>query len=283
MADFLQRDQAPLTSGQWAALDQAVVQTAQAALVGRRFMSLVGPFGAGVEAVPTDTLAGAQAAAVDLLGNGEGEIVGVERRRYMALPLIYKDFWVHWRDLESNRQLGLPLDTSKAAGAASACAQAEDRLVFEGHPALGIFGLRTVPERQIRRIGDWAQAGQAFADVVEGVRLLTSQGYTGPYALAVSPRLYAELHRIFDNTGVLEIEQVEKLARRGVYPTSALPEAAALLVDSGPQNVDVAIGVDLSTAFVESTNLNYRLRTLESLAPRIHRPAAICSFEAQEG
>ena len=46
----------------------------------------------------------------------------------------------------------------------------------------------------------------------------------GPYALAVSPRLYADLNRIFDDSGVLELEQVEKLARRGVYPTAVLPE-----------------------------------------------------------
>ena len=118
MADFLQRDQAPLTSGQWAALDQAVVQTAQALVVGRRVISLVGPFGLGVEVLPSDTLAGSTTGVLDLLGNAEGEVVDVEHRRYLPLPLIYKDFWIHGSSLETNRQFRLPLDISKAAAAA---------------------------------------------------------------------------------------------------------------------------------------------------------------------
>ena len=122
--------------------------------------------------------------------------------------------------------------------------------------------------------------GRAFADVVAGVESLVERAFTGPYALVVSPRLYAQLNRIFGNTGVLELEQVEKLARRGVYPSSVLPEPAALLIDSGAQNLDLAVGLDLALAYVESTNLNHRFRVLESLALRIRRPGAIVSFEA---
>ena len=74
MADFLQRDQAPLTSGQWTALDQAVIQTAQALVVARRVIALVGPFGLGVEVLPSDTLAGTTTGQIDLLGNNEGGV-----------------------------------------------------------------------------------------------------------------------------------------------------------------------------------------------------------------
>lgn len=278
MPDFLQRDQAPLTGDQWTALDQAVVQTAQAMLVGRRFLELVGPFGPGVEALPHDTLMGTARGQIDLFGNVDGDAIGIAARHYLPLPLIYKDFWVLGRDLETSRQFGLPLDTSKAAAAAAACAQAEDHLLVAGDLSLELPGLRTVEGHQTQAMSDWEQEGRAFADVVAGVRLLTAQGFPGPYALAVSPQLYAQLNRIFDNTGVLEVEQVEKLARRGVYPTSVLPEPGALLLDSGAQNMDLAVSIDLTTAFVESTNLNYRFRVLESVALRIRRPGAICSF-----
>lgn len=283
MADYLQRDQAPLNTDQWRTLDQMVVQTAQAVLVGRRFLTLVGPFGLGVEALPTDMLAGTTTAQVDLLGEAEGETVSIERRRFVPLPLIYKDFWILGRDLEANRQFGLPLDASKAAAAAAACAQMEDRLIFGGNPAFDLAGIRNTEGRQTSPLGDWEQVGQGFADVVEGTRLLTESGFPGPYVLIVSPRLYAQLNRIFGNTGVLEIEQVQKLARRGVYPTSALPEPSALLIDSGPQNMDLAVSLDLSTAFVESANLNYHFRALESIALRVQRPRAICAFEPAGG
>jgi uncharacterized linocin/CFP29 family protein len=280
VADYLQRAQAPLDTGEWAALDQTVVRTAQSVLVARRFINLVGPFGAGVEALPNDIIGGAGGGRIDLLGNDEGEALTIQNRRFLPLPLVYKDFWVHWRDLESSRQLGLPLDLGKAAAAASATAQAEDRLIFDGEPGLDLPGLRTVEGRQSRAMSDWGTMGSAFADVVEGVRVLTQAGFTGPYALAVSPRLYADLNRIFDATGVLELEQVEKLARRGVYPTAVLPEPSALLVDSGAQNLDLAVALDLSTAYVESSNLNHLFRVLESLVLRIRRPGAICTFEA---
>jgi uncharacterized linocin/CFP29 family protein len=248
-------------------------------LAGRRFISLVGPFGPGVEALPNDTLGGGGGARVDLLGNAESESLTIDRRRFLSLPLLYKDFWIHWRDLESSRLLGVPLDASKAAAAAAATAQAEDHLIFDGEPSLELPGLRTVEGRNQLPMSDWDSMGRAFSDVVEGVRVLTQAGFTGPYALAVSPRLYADLNRIFDASGVLELEQVEKLARVGVFPTAALPEPAALLVDSGGQNLDLAVGLDLSTAYLESSNLNHHLRVLESLVLRIRRPGAICTFE----
>lgn len=279
MPDYLQRGQAPLGPAEWAAVDQTVVRTAQSVLVGRRFLSLVGPFGAGIEALPNDVLSGSGGGVVDLLGNEEGESLAIERRRFLPLPLLYKDFWVHWRDLEASRQLGLPLDVGKAAAAAAATAQAEDRLIFDGNPSLDLPGLRNAEGRQTLPMSDWGSMGSAFADVVEGVRVLTQNGFTGPYALAVSPRLYADLNRIFDASGVLELEQVEKLARRGVYPTAVLPEPGALLVDSGTQNMDLAVGVDLSTAYVESSNLNHLFRVVESLVLRMRRPGAICTFE----
>jgi uncharacterized linocin/CFP29 family protein len=228
-------------------------------------------------------LAGGGSGQVDLLGTTEGDSLTIGGRRFLPLPLLYKDFWMHWRDLESSRQLGVPLDVGKAAAAAAATAQAEDRLVFDGEPTLDLPGLRTVEGRQSLPMSDWGSMGRAFADVVEGVRLLTQAGFTGPYALAVSPRLYADLNRIFDASGVLELEQVEKLARRGVYPSAVLPEPGALLIDSGAQNVDLAVGLDLATAYVESSNLNHLFRVVESLVVRIHRPGAICTFEPEAG
>jgi uncharacterized linocin/CFP29 family protein len=279
VAEYLQRDQAPFGPAEWAAIDQAVIRTAQSVLVGRRFINLVGPFGPGVESLPNDVLSGGGGGRIDLLGNAEDEQLSIESRRFLPLPLLYKDFWIHWRDIESSRLVGVPLDIGKPAAAAAATAQTEDRLIFDGDPDLGLPGLRTVEGRQQVPMSNWATMGSAFSDVVEGVRVLTQAGFTGPYALAVSPRLYADLNRIFDATGVLELEQVEKLARRGVYPTAALPEPGALLVDSGAQNLDLAVGLDMSTAYLESSNLNHRLRVLESLVLRIRRPGAICAFE----
>jgi uncharacterized linocin/CFP29 family protein len=110
----LQRDQAPLSGDEWAALDTAVVRTARGSLVGRRFLTVVGPFGAGVEVVPHDTIGSPGPGKVDLLGDDEEGAIGSAQRTFRPLPLVYQDFRLHWRDLASSRQFGLPLDTGKA-------------------------------------------------------------------------------------------------------------------------------------------------------------------------
>jgi uncharacterized linocin/CFP29 family protein len=282
MTDYLLRDDAPLTHDQWQAIDRIAIERARAALVGRRVVPVEGPFGGGVLAVPDDRLEGTARGRIDLLGDEE-DAVRVERRDMVPLALIYKDFWLHWRDLEANVHLGQPMPASSVAAAASACARAEDELVFNGDARLGVAGLRTVEGRQTLALGDWGQMGRGFEDVVEGIRLLTEAGFVGPYALVLSPRLYAQLNRVFANTGVLEIEQIEKLVRHGVYRSAVLPEPCAVLLETGAQTADLAVGLDLSVAFIESTNMNHRLRVVESVALRIKRPAAICTFEAGDG
>lgn len=279
MPDFLMRDQAPLTAEHWSLIDSVVVQTARQSLVGRRFIPLVGPFGAGLLALPDDTLGGAGHGHIDLLGQND-DAVHIETRRFLPLPLIYKDFWLHWRDIEASHQFGIPLDAGAAAAAAAATAQAEDALIFNGDPAFGQPGLLTVDGRQRLPLGDWNTMGGAFSAVVEGIRTLTNAAIYGPYALITSPRLYAQLNRIYDGTGVLELEQIEKLVRLGVYQSSVLPDNAAVLVTGGAQNLDLAVGFDMTTAFVESTDLNYHFRVLESLALRIKRPQAVLTFDA---
>lgn len=96
---------------------------------------------------------------IDLFGNVDGDAIGIAARHYLPLPLIYKDFWVLGRDLETNRQFGLPLDTGKASAAAAACAQAEDHLLFAGDLSLGLPGLRTVEGHQTQAMSDWEQEG----------------------------------------------------------------------------------------------------------------------------
>lgn len=280
MPDYLQTSGEPLTSAQWEALRDTVLTTARASLVDRRIISLVGPLGAGVEAVPSDLLTSASSGEIDVLGNAESSAITTVRRRYLPLPLVYKDFWIHWRDLESNRQFGFPIDSGKAAAAAAAVANAEDRLIFLGDSSLDLNGLTNMPGRNTLPMRDWASEGSGFQDVVDGIRQLTAAGFPGPYALVTSPELYAQLNRVFDNTGVLEIEQVEKLARRGVYSASVLPEPTSVLIDCSPANLDLAVGLDFTVAFLESNNLNFKFRVVESIVLRVRRPGAILTVES---
>ncbi len=278
--DYLMRDQAPLTPDQWARLDQIVAETGRQMLVGRRFIPVTGPFGPGVQALPNDEFEGHEMGGISRTGEAPepGGMVHAIRRTYLPLPILYKDFRLNWRDIESSRQQGVALDLAAVAIAAAAVARTEDDLIFNGRQDLGYQGLLTDPDRQRMPVSDWTEGGSAFGDVVNATRRLVEDGFYGPYAVAVSPREYALLHRVLDNTGVLEIEQIQKLAHAGVYQTSVLPAGTAVVVSAGEQNMDLAVAEDMTTAFLTAEQMNYDFRVFEVVALRIKRPGAICKI-----
>lgn len=274
--DYLMREDAPLTAAEWARLDGVVTETARRALVARRFIPLAGPFGPGVQVLPDDEIDGAGVGAVDPAGDVPVDVVRTVRRTYLPLPITYKDFRIHWRDIETGRQQGVPLDIGAAAIAAADCTRTEDDLIFNGRLDLGYHGLLTEPGRVRMPISDWSAPGGAFEDVVAATTRLVEGGFYGPYVLVVTPRLYAQLHRVLGTAGVLEIEQIQKLTRDGVYQTPLIPENTALVIATGAQNMDIAVSLDLVTAYNGSENLNHIFRVLEVVALRVRRPGAIC-------
>ena len=282
MADPLGRDQSPLSDAQWQALDDMVVSVARRTLIGRRFIPLFGPLGPGFQVTPNDVFVGRTAGVVDMLGEVESDEIRAGDRQYLPLPILYKDFFVHWRDLEESIAQSSLLDAGSVAAAAAYCSRCEDELIFKGNKASGYPGLLDVPGHLTVPMGDWGAMGGAFRDVVLAVEALTANSFAGPFALAVSTRLFVAMNRMFENTGVLEIDQVKKLMSAGVYVTPVLPEPSAIVVASGPENLDLVVGLDMTTAFLETSRMNHHFRVLETLALRIKRPDAICVIQQEE-
>jgi uncharacterized linocin/CFP29 family protein len=236
--------------------------------------------GPGVVTVPQETYYHVDIGRIDITGEqDEGAVIRPMRKAYVTLPIIYKDFFLHWRDIELSAQFGLPLETGAAAPAAMHAARTEDDLIFNGYPPLNQPGLLNVEGRRVLPMRDWDQMGAAFDDVVAAHQQLVEAGFYTPMALAVSPRRYANLHRVYANTAVLEIEQIQKLMRAGVYQTPVVPDDRAVAVATGEQNVDLAVAQDFITAFLESRNLNHYFRVLEVAALRIKRPDAVVTLE----
>ncbi|HUV05527.1 MAG TPA: family 1 encapsulin nanocompartment shell protein [Armatimonadota bacterium] len=277
----LLREDAPLTAEEWTRIDETVVQVARNRLVARRFISLYGPLGAGVQCVHEDTFAGADAGAVSLLGEEDVHPVHAEVRDFMAVPLIFKDFQIHWRDIETSRSLGMPLETSAAAAAANFVAHSEDDMILNGNEKLGFEGLMNARWRNTVPLLNWDEAGRAFQNTVDATRKLLDSGFYGPFAMVVSPNMFAKMQRVYNNTGVLEISRVRELVTAGVLQTPALPDNGVLLVATGQENLDIAIAQDLITAYLGPENMNHPFRVLEALVLRIKRPEAICTLEPQ--
>jgi uncharacterized linocin/CFP29 family protein len=277
--DILDRSSAPLTGEEWNRIDEAVIRTARTMLVGRRLAEMLGPLGQGVYSIPFAIFSGRKAAGVDMIADRNDLAVEVDRRGIAQLPIIFKDFKIFWRDVEADRHLGIPLDVSTAAVAAADVAQQEDELIFNGNDDLGLQGLLTAEGRLTVGMGNWQEGGGPLADAVKAVNALISAGHYGPYVMAVNPFLYGQTVRIYGNTGMLELDQLKALLRGNIYPSSAIRENRAVVVATGMQNLNLAIGQDLVTAYTASENMNHLFRVFESVALLIRRADAICTIE----
>jgi uncharacterized linocin/CFP29 family protein len=214
-----------------------------------------------------------------MTGDKADLIVQADRRETINFPVLYKDFKISWRDVEADRHLGIPLDVSTAAVAAGDVAYQEDQLIFSGHKELGHRGLLTVEGRLTVGIGDWQEGGVPLADTVKAVTALGEAGNYGPYAMAVSPVLYGQMVRNYGNTGMLELDQVKALLRGNVYPCGAIKGRRGVVVSTGMQNLNLAIGQDMITSFTGAENMNQILRVFETIALLIRRADSICTIE----
>ena len=283
MPDFLGHAENPLREDEWARLNETVIQVARRSLVGRRILDIYGPLGAGVQTVPHDEYTGVSPGAVDIVGEQETASVFTDARKFKTIPIIYKDFLLHWRDIEAARLHNMPLDVSAAAGAAALCAQQEDELIFYGDPKLGHEGLMNAAGRLTVPLGDWTASGAGYLSIVEATRKLNESGHYGPYAVILSPRLFSMLHRIFEKTGVLEIETIRQLASDGVFQSTRLRGDSGVVVSTGRENMDLAVAMDMVAAYLGASRMNHPFRVLESLILRIKHPDSICTLESNPG
>ncbi|BBO17175.1 conserved hypothetical protein [Candidatus Brocadia pituitae] len=262
----------------WEKLQRCVHETIEKCRVGRKFLETYGPLGVGSQCVPVDTFGIPSWATVDMMGESDNAIHAL-KREIAHIPLIYKDFWLFWRDIEASSKCETPLDTSAAIGAAVAAAAREDDLVFNGLPDMHIAGLLNVDGRNIAKLSDWSVIGNGFQDVVSAIERLRSTGFLPPYTLVVSPRLYALLHKVYERTGKLEIEAVKEMVKGGVYQSSVLKKDVALVMAAGRQNADLAVGGNFKVEYCGPENLNHRFRVVGSSVLRIKCPQAICTIE----
>ncbi len=267
MSDYLMRDDAPFSDEEWEKLDKLVVDVARSLLVGRRFISLAGPVGVGVPTVTVPTIGG-------------GDVIEVSGRKYLPLPLIHQDFRLSWRDIEISRQTGMPLELGPAAAASTSCARAEDELIFNGYAEHGYQGLLNAEGRHTVPLGDWDEPGGAFANVVAATEALVADGFYGPFAVVVSPALYAKTQRVAQGMmGRLESRLIEDVAEGGFFRSPVLEENQGVVVSQGAYNFDLVVAQDLITAYLGADNMDHPFRVMEILALRIKQAGAICTFE----
>lgn len=266
----------PLDATEW----QSLLLTAKSvgdSTVARRIIETTDPLGAGIQTVPSETLVGITEGYNSILRSNE-QPIRVGDRSSGIVPLIFKDFVVHWRDLAESRIMNQRLSTSKVAAAASSCARAEDKFVLFGHEPLGYRGLMTVDGRNIFTGLQWSNPGDAFNNFSRITEFLSDRGYNGPYAAVVHPHIYAGLHRVLKGSSLLEIAHVRALLRAGIFRSALLAPRSGLVLSRGKQNAELVVSVETSVAFLGSRRMNLPFRVLKAIYLRVHRSDSICTF-----
>jgi uncharacterized linocin/CFP29 family protein len=266
MNEYLLREDAPLSKEDWVRIDNTVVEVASRLLTGRRFIRLFGPLGHGTQFVTVDRL--------DATGS---DVVSIDLSKRQVVPLVtlQQDFKLLWQDLASGEQTGLKFEPGPAAVASVITAQAEDELIFRGKG--GLDGLLTVRGHTTSPLGNWAELNAGITAVAGAVGKLMAAGYLAPFSLVTNPVTYAKLLRPVQGQGAqLEVKLVEQIATGGIFQTPALKENEAVVIASGQENLDLAVGQDLVTAYLGPDGLDHVFRLIETVALRIKRPGAIC-------
>lgn len=264
--DYLARESSPFENDFWRNIDKTVIETASRTLIGRRFLNIYGPLGSGTISVQYD-----KNNREEVFENG---IVKTSGRKSVEIPQLYEDFTLLWRDIESKT----PLDLSVASMAAQNLANREDKLIFYGSDSLGIEGILNSKGTQKLKLSDWASGENPYKDIVKAINMIMEKGMVGKIVLCLSRSLYFDLQRIQEGTGMTEAQRISSMIGN-LFNVSVIKDKKAAVICAEPQYIDLAIGVDMSTAYLEQKDLNHSFRIMETILPRIKEPNAIVVLE----
>lgn len=280
------RAQAPLMEEQWKQLDEAVVKAARRVLVGRKVLPIYNLADVGVMEVQWDKESDLSPARISMYGETPAEDILVYTRKSLVVPILHKDFRIHWRDIIASRRKGRPLDAANAESAALVVAQLEDELIltgeYSGSPKLGIEGLATATGRNtVASVGAWATSPNAVNSVKNAMEELTVDKFYGPYDLILQPGAFLDAHTFIGTTAVMQIDKIRELIGGKVHVTPALKAAdggtdSGLLMETGAENADLCVAQDLKTFYMQLKDMNHFFKCYEAVVPRVKRPTAIC-------
>jgi uncharacterized linocin/CFP29 family protein len=263
---YLNRGDAPFGDGVWEQIDKVVVEAAKSELAGRRLLHTTEPYGLGLKALPFADYA-----------TEEKAVEGVTMAASCVIPLtlIQSEFSLPVRDIAAYEQSGMPLDLGPVAKAAIACARQEDQLIFNGSEAVGVRGLFNTPGTRSIKLKAWDEVGAAVVDIIAAVTELDNAGLHGSYALALTPKSYNHLFRLYPQGNMTELEHARQIVTDGMVKAPAIAGGGVLL-STGGSPARLVIGQDLMAGFIGAGPGRYEFTVSETIALWLRRPEAVC-------
>ncbi len=255
---YLGRDEAPVSAEIWKALDGAMIGAAKTRLAGRRIVAMDGPFGFGLKGIP--------------LGDCESD-EGIASAAFVPLTLIGTSFSLGKRDLAAADRDPFSLDLAPVACAAIACAEKEDRIIFEGNGNLP--GLLNAEGTLSLAMAKWDKVGTAADQAIAAMTQLDDAGIHGPCFMALAPHAYNLLLRRYPQTDGTELDHVRSIIGGEVVKAPGLKKGGVLLA-SGRQYATLVFGQDMSISYIGPEGINLNFGITESFALLIRAPEAVC-------
>lgn len=268
--NHLLRGLAPLTGGEWKAIDEEAKRTLKINLAARRLVDFSGPHGW-------------QASSINLgrVEDVRAEIrPGVEARRRQVQPLIElrAPFELSRSELDIISRGGGDSDLRPVTEAARTIAIAENQAAFNGFAAGHITGiLDATLTSALTLTDDYVRYPEVVAEALGKLRNL---GIDGPYGIALGPRCYIGLTETTTGGGYRVYDHVKRLLNGPLVWTPGIDGAIVLSMRGG--DFELTVGEDFSIGYLTHTADIVRLYIQESLTFRVLTPEAAVALRYRE-
>jgi uncharacterized linocin/CFP29 family protein len=307
------RDKVHWTKDIWDRIDKAVYDEVMRTRVGQKFLP-IRPVLPRTTSVPTDSITPTTVSTTLTVDEGETTRLNEFWVEFELTPQQVD------HETGNIMELGHSTAVTLATRAANILSQAEDLVIFQGFNAINSNSLFTsgvvlnrgtpadsglldlapgtppLPSAQVIQVplkdpkvpnvyGEFT-----FGAVSKGYAILQGLGQYGPYALVLQTIPYADTYAPLKDTLILTADRLTPLMTAGYYGTGTLPSNNppaqpaffGLLVSLGGNTMDLVVGLDATTAFMQQdTDGNYRFRVVERFALRLKDITAVIRLEFQ--
>lgn len=269
--NHLLRALAPLSDGEWQAVDDEAKQTLKMNLAARRLVDFSGPHGWEASSI--------NLGRVDQTERQLRPGVETRRRRVQTLIEFRAPFEMSRKELDIISRGGRDPDLRPVTEAARTIAIAENQAVFNGFEAGHITGIfESAEESALRLTDDYVHYPEVVAEALGKLRNL---GVAGPYGIALGPRCYVGLTETAASGGYRVYDHVKRLLDGPIVWTPGIDGAIVVSMRGG--DFELTVGEDLSIGYLSHTADIVRLYLQESLTFRVLTAEAAVPLRYRQG
>jgi uncharacterized linocin/CFP29 family protein len=273
-------------------VETQIVKTVRPMLIGRQLMPTRNLPSAGYTKYTFYTENDMGQAVISMTGEEQNMDLVDLSEGSVNIPILSKDYMLHWRDVLKRREGGEDLNTQHAENAARQVAEEEDKLILTGEvastlawPAMGLQGLCTATNNLGASGGAWPT--NCVANVATAKQALRAQGFYGPYKLIVPSVIYGYLEKLISSTDKWYFQAIGELIggvqniliSDNLIASDGAARDSALLIDVQPGNFELLVGADISNNLAQLPTMNYQGKVWEAVVPVIKRPASIYEID----